>query len=124
MLADRSPPIALVVEDEWLLREDLVSEAKSRGWLVLEAASAESAIDLFATTHIDVLFTDIRLGGKLSGWDVAETLRANLPDLAVAYTSANPPNKARQVSNGVFFSKPYDAVHVVDAGQRLIAPWH
>jgi CheY-like chemotaxis protein len=121
MLADRATLVALVVEDEFLLRYDFVRELKARGWLVLEAASEEAAVELFGNAHVDVLFTDIRLGGRLSGWDVAETFRAKLPELAVAYTSANPPDQARQVADGLFFDKPYDPKQVVEACERLLA---
>jgi hypothetical protein len=35
MLADRATLVALVAEDERLLRHDIVMEPKRRGWLVL-----------------------------------------------------------------------------------------
>lgn len=121
MLADRATGVALVVEDEWLLRHDIVMALKDRGWLVLEAATAEVAIDLFGTAHVDILFTDIRLGERLSGWDVADAFRSNLPELAVAYTSANCPDQSRQVPNALFFGKPYDSAQVVEECERLLA---
>src|SRR4051812_3931882 len=102
MLADRTSLVVLVVEDEWLVRHDIVSKFKARGWLVLEAGDAKAAIDLFRGARIDLLFTDIQLGGALSGWDVAETFRAELPSLEVAYTSARCPDSSRQVPRGVF----------------------
>jgi CheY-like chemotaxis protein len=49
MLADRAILVALVVEDEFLLRYDFVRKLKARGWLVLEAASGEAAVELLGT---------------------------------------------------------------------------
>ena len=80
MLADQMTPVALVVEDEWLLRDDIATELKSEGWHVVEAANGEVAFDLFDMQTIDVLFTDIQLGGWLNGWDVAEALRRRTPN--------------------------------------------
>ena len=87
MLADQMLAVGLVVEDDWLLRDDIAMELKSEGWHVVEAVNGEAALDLFDTHSIDVLFTDIQLGGRLNGWDVAEALRAQNPELAVIYSS-------------------------------------
>ena len=45
-------------------------------------ANGEDAIALLSAEHlprISTLFTDIQLGGKLSGWDVAEAFRGANP---------------------------------------------
>ena len=89
---------ALVVEDEWLVRSEIVDELKAHGLQVLEASTGEAALNLFDMGRIDLLFTDIQLGGELNGWDVAEALRATWPDLAVIYTSGNSADRSRQVS--------------------------
>jgi CheY-like chemotaxis protein len=52
----------------------------------VEAASGEEALDAFSPSGIDVLITDIRLGG-ISGWEVAEMARALKPDLPIIYIS-------------------------------------
>ena len=44
MLADRTPFVALVVEDEWLVRSEIVDELKAYGLHVLEASSGEAAL--------------------------------------------------------------------------------
>ena len=97
MLAGRTPFVVLVVEDEWLVRNEISSEFNAQGLQVLEAASGEAALELFNMSPIDILFTDIQLEGELSGWDIAEALRASKPDLAVIYTSGNSADRSRQV---------------------------
>ena len=59
---------------------------------------------MFDTHSIDVLFTDIQLGGRLNGWDVAEAPRAQNPELALIYSSGKSADTARQVSRGLFIS--------------------
>jgi CheY-like chemotaxis protein len=121
MLAGRMPFTALVVEDEWILRSEIVEKLKAQGWHVIEASTGEAALNPFDMGQIDILFTDIQLGGELSGWDVAEALRATWPDLAVIYTSGNSADRSRQVSRGLFFDKPYDAFQIVEACHVLLA---
>jgi DNA-binding NtrC family response regulator len=64
MRAKSPSGIALVVEDEWLIREDIVQQLKSQGWEVLEASTAEGALCILkAEKSIGVLITDIQAGG-------------------------------------------------------------
>ena len=121
MLARHTPFSVLVVEDEWLVRSDIVSELSAQGAQVLEASAGEAALNLFETDPVDALFTDIQLGGELNGWDIAESLRAMQPDLAVIYTSGNGVDRTRQVSRALFFDKPYDCSRVAEACQELLS---
>ena len=85
----------LVVEDDWLLREDIVGDLRREGWTVLEAATGAGAIvALRESDAIDLLITDIRLADAVTGWDVAEAFRASHPRSPVIYASGNPPNMA------------------------------
>jgi CheY-like chemotaxis protein len=99
--------VVLLVEDEWLIRMEIAEAFENAGWTVLEAGSGEEATTLSAG-GLDpaLLVTDIRLGGPVTGWDVAEHWRAILPQIGVIYASANPANEARQVPGSVFLSKP------------------
>ena len=56
--------VALVVEDEWIVRDDIVSELKAQGWTVVEAATGEEALLLLAAREVHVLLTDIQLAGS------------------------------------------------------------
>src|SRR5471032_3325156 len=104
---------ALVVEDEALVRCDIVQSLQSDGWQVLETASGEMAIDFLALHHVDVVFTDIQLAGALSGWEVAEIARKVHPGVHVIYASGNAPDRQRQLEGTVFFDKPYVPDRVV-----------
>lgn len=119
MRAYATTRIALVVEDDVLLRSDIVSELQSHGWLVLETPTGEGALALLRTHHVDVVFTDIQLAGRLNGWDVAEVLHDADCDLPIIYTSGAPADPARRPDGSVFFNKPYDSAEVVKACGRL-----
>jgi CheY-like chemotaxis protein len=121
-----SPITGLVVEDEGLLRLELAEELTSAGWLVREAGTGEEAFRLLSQLHargekIDFLVTDIRLGGVVDGWQVAETCRTAWPGLPVIYVSANPIVENRKVADSVFLSKPVDIDSLVAICRKLIA---
>lgn len=60
----------LVVEDEDLIRDVVVDILESQGHEVLQAESGERALQLCAEVTPDLIFTDVKLPGPLSGWDV------------------------------------------------------
>jgi CheY-like chemotaxis protein len=111
----------LIVEDEWLVRMELAAAFEDEDCTVLESASAEDAIAcLRASGPIDLLVTDIRLGGPLTGWDVAFEARMRDPGIAVIYVSANPPAPDRSVPGSVFIEKPALFADITAAAQRLL----
>src|SRR4051812_20768088 len=109
----------LVVEDEWLVREMAVEMLKEAGFQVVEAATAEEAVLRCDEQMADVLFTDIRLPGKLTGWDVAEHCRATHPHVPGIYATGYTEGACRQVAGSVFFRKPYRAEQVIQAIREL-----
>jgi CheY-like chemotaxis protein len=121
MRAGPEPNVVLVIEDELIVRTHIADEFRARGWHVLEAASGEQAVDLIGANRIDVVFTDIALAGAMSGWEAAEALRENVPDVPVLYTSGRPNNPMRQVKDSLFVGKPYDPAFVIEMCHSLLA---
>jgi CheY-like chemotaxis protein len=111
---------ALVVEDDGLVRCDIVGLLHDQHWRVLESASAEAAIDLLPRNHFDVVFTDIQLAGQLTGWDVAEEARRSQPHVHVIYTSSKVTESGRRVERSLFFAKPYAADDIVTSCKKLV----
>lgn len=110
---------ALVVEDEALVRCDIVELLRNQNWEVLECAGGEGAIHLLPDHHIDVVFTDIQLAGLLTGWDVADEARRSQPLIHVIYTSGKAMDPSRRVKRSLFFAKPYAAEEIVVACETL-----
>jgi CheY-like chemotaxis protein len=83
------PLFVLVVEDEVLLRYEMVEYLRDSGCLLLEASTAKEAVAMCCDGNVlDVLLTDINLEGPGSGWDVADALRAVDPVLASSTSRA------------------------------------
>lgn len=114
----------MVVEDELLLRMELVDALQDAGWNTLEAATGEVALTFLEQDEkIGFVITDIRLGGPVDGWRVAERFREIDPGGAVVYISANPELPSRRVKDSVFLGKPVDMRVVLSTCDRL-APKH
>jgi CheY-like chemotaxis protein len=113
-------PVVLVVEDEWFLRTYIADFLRDNGCTVFEAASGEEALSLIngKDQKLDVLFTDIRLGGELNGWDVAERFRAHHPNMRVLYTSGQCIQPRRDIADSAFFDKPYLPEAILAACKR------
>jgi CheY-like chemotaxis protein len=119
--SNRVPAISiLVVEDEYFVREDIVSYLHDAGCAVVEAETGEHAIDICKSgVPVDVVFTDVQLSGSASGFDVAESFRAAVADIPVVYTSGNSSNRDRSVAGSLFFGKPYQSSEILSACLRL-----
>ena len=114
-------PVVLVVEDDWILRQALQQELAYAGWAVREVESGETAMDVLQSgALIALLITDIRLGGALDGWAVAEAFRAVHPTLPVLYVSGNSERDVRRVSDSVFLAKPCDPAKLVSICRALL----
>jgi CheY-like chemotaxis protein len=108
MTPEHSRSTILVVEDEALPRLELIDTLSCAGYEVLEASNAHEALGyLQHQRQIDVVITDIQLGDDLTGWDVAEKFRAELPNIPIVYTSGTSGDRRRSVPGSVFFRKPY-----------------
>jgi YesN/AraC family two-component response regulator len=112
----------LIVEDEDLVREIALVEFEDAGFRVVEAATGEAAIAHLSLTPIDLLFTDIRLPGKVDGWQVARRARELHPGLAVIYASGFPGDAIDVVPGGRFVRKPYRPTEILGVARELAAP--
>ena len=112
----------LVVEDDWLVRADMVLGLQQEGWTVLEAATGAGALKVLRENDtVDLLITDIGLADAMTGWDVAEAFRASRPMAPVIYASGGPNNDERQVPGSVFLSKPVVISRLLEACRQPYA---
>jgi CheY-like chemotaxis protein len=118
-----STAVVLVVEDDGIIRAGIVTQLKAAGLTTLEAHNGEAAVArlLNGGPSIDLLLTDIQLGGRVDGWDVADAFRAADPDIRVVYASGNAPDRSRRAQSSLFFDKPYRLADVVAACRALLS---
>jgi CheY-like chemotaxis protein len=123
MSDDCQPTTILIVEDEAVVRDVLVTELEEVGYKVIAVDSGEEALSILQNDkqQIDWLFTDIRLPGVVDGWRVADEFRLSHPLRPVVYATGHMPEEPRQLHGSFFFRKPYRASQIVAAFHRLNA---
>ena len=109
------PPIALVVDDEPLIRMDAADIISDAGFRVIEAANAEEAFaHLEAHPSLRLLFTDIQMP-KIDGLTLARHVKARWPHVSVIVTSgAIRPGAADLPDDAQFIAKPFSAQLVLE----------
>lgn len=119
--ASRARPVVLVVEDEPLLRMHALDVIEDAGFDVVEARSADQAIEILeARLDIRIVFTDIDMPGSMDGLRLAAAVRSRWPPIHIIVTSGNSvPPKKDLPEPGIFFAKPYNDRKLVDAIRQL-----
>jgi CheY-like chemotaxis protein len=111
-----APLVVLVVEDDGPVRRTVVGFLRAQDCTVFEAVTGEQALFfLDRAQSIDVVFTDLRLGGALTGWDVGEAFRGVCRDIGVVYGTGNPLEPQRPLANSCLLVKPYEFDSILDA---------
>jgi PAS domain S-box-containing protein len=101
----------LVVEDDKLVRDYVLTQLHSLGYVTLDAANATEALAVVASGHtFDLLFTDVIMPG-LNGRQLANEMLKIKPGLKVLYTSGYTENAIihhGRLDEGVLLlAKPY-----------------
>jgi PAS domain S-box-containing protein len=102
----------LVVEDDRLVRDYVLTQLHSLGYATLSAANADGALDIVrSNTAFDLLFTDIIMPGSMNGRQLADTILQEQPDLKVLFTSGYTEDAiihhGRLDSGVLLLAKPY-----------------
>jgi two-component system, response regulator PdtaR len=120
-LSDRRV-VVVVTEDEALMRMVAVEVLNAQGFVTIEASHAAAALKICESRadEVDVLFTDIRMPGRMNGLELAHRVRGQWPWISVVIASGNFLGNADELPAGArFLSKPYDMQDVVDAIHEL-----
>ncbi len=100
----------LVVEDEFLIRMDLVEYLSGEGFEVFEAADADEAISILeANDQIQIMFTDVDMPGSMDGLKLSAAVRGRWPPVRIVVTSGHRIVALTDLPEGsLFYAKPYD----------------
>ena len=106
----------LLVEDEASIREMVALNLKMAGWEVVEAPSAERALELMhGGERCDAALLDIMLPG-MDGLSLCETIRRDDSDIGIIIVSAKgqESDKIRGLSIGAddYITKPFNILEV------------
>lgn len=116
------PATVLVVDDNSLVLMGAVACVELFGCLTKSARNAAEALVLLnGPASIDVLFTDVNMGGDMDGVALAEEGRRRNPHLGILITSGKSfPATGAMPVGGVFIRKPYGPEEVSAALSTII----
>ena len=102
----------LVVEDDMLVRNYVMTQVASLGYATLEAANATEALKIIDDgAHIDLLFTDVIMPGPMNGRQLVDEALRRRPSLKTLFTSGYTENAILhhgRLDEGVLLlAKPY-----------------
>ena len=118
-----SPTVVLIVDDELLIRMTAVDMLEAAGFVTLEAASADEAIDLLEKRpDISLVFTDIQMPGSMDGLKLVSAIHKRWPPVRLIVTSGRYLDNELALPPGVaIIQKPYDWAGVQSHIRQLLA---
>lgn len=112
----------LIVEDDFLIRQNVADYLTDAGFEIVEAESGDEALDLLAAHEpVDLIFTDVHMPGRADGNKLGLIAKQLRPGLPVIHASARPPTPDMPPGAAdLFIPKPYSLVDVLAAIRRLL----
>jgi CheY-like chemotaxis protein len=99
----------LVVEDNPKVRRLSAQRVRELGFSVVEAQTGDEAYQrLRGGLAVDIVFSDLVMPGELNGYDLAEKIAAEWPDLKVLLTSGY---ASDVISSKLATGQTYDVLH-------------
>jgi PAS domain S-box-containing protein len=94
--AQRTGETILLVEDNPDVRSLTTKRLQNLGYVVVEAASGARAVEVLRSgAKIDLVFSDVVMPGGMSGFDLADWVRQNAPDVPMLLASGFAEDVAR-----------------------------
>jgi len=117
----------LVVEDEPLVRDFVLSQLQGLGYKTVTASTGAEALALVeAGDAFDLVFTDVIMPGGMNGKELAEAIVRLRPDTRVVYTSGYTDNAiiehGRLAPDALLLTKPYRRAELAQMVRRALTP--
>jgi len=115
--------VVLVVEDTALIRMLAVELLVHAGFEVLEAESADEAIQILERrSDIHLVFTDVHMPGTMDGVRLTHYIRDRWPPILLVVASGKAIIEESQLPAGSrFFPKPYDGGKIVETITHMLS---
>lgn len=115
--------LILVVEDDPLIQMTVEDALHESGYSTDTATSGEKALAMLGSKpEYRAVVTDVNLGGKATGWDVAQRARELIPDVPVVYVTSVAAAEwtSRGVPKSVLIQKPFAPAQISTAVSTLL----
>jgi CheY-like chemotaxis protein len=130
MIGDRAveptPSSILIVDGDIVSRHVIADYLRHCGYSVVEAANTDEAFTALGepTLSVDVILCDVSALGSRSGFELANWVRTNRPDLEVKLAGGAEmatQTAAELCESGPHLARPYEPEAVLDYIERLRA---
>jgi len=115
----------LVVEDDAGLQEALVDTLNLAGFKCIEADSGEAALLLLKTHKVDLVVSDVQMGG-MSGLSLLKSIKNSLPNLPVlmmtAYGTIDDAVQAMRDGASNYMAKPFSPEVLLNMVTQYVLP--
>jgi DNA-binding response OmpR family regulator len=111
----------IFVEDDPFILMCTTEALVSQGFEVVTASRGEEALALLSdTAGCLLMMLDVRLAGRIDGWEVARCARAAHPNIAIVYTTTADrfAFERESVDRSVLLQKPYTLNRAVSAARE------
>ena len=116
-----SNPLVVIVDDDVFERMGASYMFSDAGYGVLEAGSADEALQfLESTADVRLLFTDVSMPGSMNGADLAHRVAERWPGVGIIMTSGRPRPLLLPLSM-LFHDKPYEPTAVLRQAREMTA---
>jgi len=120
------PVVALVVDDEPMIRVPVAWVLQDHGFEVVEAGTGDEALAILqGGTPVDLLITDVRMPGKTDGFKLVEharRLRGPLPIIAMSGMPWDPRARPSPIPRGfTYLQKPVPMDELLGTIDTLLA---
>lgn len=115
--------VALVVEDEPLVRTLAAEILMDAGYRVFEACNASEAMEILSErSDVHIVVTDIEMPGTMDGVALAATIHDRWPGIVTVVNSGRVKPDAGSLPAGTgFIAKPYRAEELVGQITQMVA---
>ncbi|MBT2372789.1 response regulator [Pseudomonas fluorescens] len=125
-MSEDAQDVVLIVEDDPSILFVLGEYLSGLGYRVLKAEDGEQAFEILASKpHLDLMVTDYRLPGGISGVQIAEPAVKLRPELKVIFISGYPQEildcNSPITRNAPILAKPFDLDTLQEHIQKLLA---
>ena len=104
--ADRNCSI-LVIEDDILVAEFMVSMLMDEGYTVYQAGTAEEAVKSLASRKFNLVLCDLALPGMMDGLSLARSLRMSNPAVPILLVTGYGDRAADAAPDFIVLKKPF-----------------
>ncbi|WP_088547952.1 response regulator transcription factor [Paenibacillus aquistagni] len=116
-------PTILVADDDANIRELVCLFLRNDGFTTVEAADGKEALDVYASTHVDLVVLDIMMP-VMDGWTLCKELRRANPDLPLLMLTAKGETwekvKGFELGTDDYLTKPFDPLELTVRVKALL----